>query len=109
VKTWEQVKSSIVSSLVTVYDLALKLMRFIFQFINSVVVQICILILLTPFEIGVINIYSMMTSLLTPWSRVLEKLTGFQLVKKFPAFYGTQKFITVFTSACTEAFCVNIL
>ena len=26
----------------------------------------------------------------TPWSRVLlEKLTGFQLVKKFPEFYGT--------------------
>ena len=38
--------------------------------------------------------------LLTPWSRVLlEKLTGLQLVKKFPAFYGTRKFITVFTSA----------
>ena len=30
--------------------------------------------------------------LLTPWSRVLlEKPTGFQLVKKFPAFYGTPK------------------
>ena len=28
--------------------------------------------------------------LLTPWCRVLlEKLTGLQLVKKFPAFYGT--------------------
>jgi len=27
---------------------------------------------------------------LTPWSRVcLEKLTSFQLVKKFLAFYGT--------------------
>jgi hypothetical protein len=25
--------------------------------------------------------------------------TGFQLVKKFPAFYGTRKFITAFTSA----------
>jgi hypothetical protein len=38
--------------------------------------------------------------LLTPWSRVLlEKLTGLQLVKKFPAFYGTRKFITAFTSA----------
>jgi len=38
--------------------------------------------------------------LLTAWSRVLlEKLTGFQLVKKFPAFYGTRKFITVLTSA----------
>ena len=29
---------------------------------------------------------------------VLEKLTGLQLVKKFPALYGTRKFITVFTS-----------
>ena len=28
-----------------------------------------------------------------------EKLTGFQLVKKFPAFYGTQRFITAVTSA----------
>ena len=38
---------------------------------------------------------------LTPWSRVLlEKLTGFQLVKKFPTFYGTWRFITAFTSAC---------
>jgi hypothetical protein len=40
------------------------------------------------------------TYLLTPWSRVLlEKLTGFQLVKKFPKFYGTQRFITAFASA----------
>jgi hypothetical protein len=29
----------------------------------------------------------------------LEKLTSLQLVKKFPAFYGTRKFITAFTSA----------
>jgi len=35
-----------------------------------------------------------------PWSRVLlEKLTVPQLVKKFPAFYGTRRFITAFTSA----------
>jgi hypothetical protein len=28
--------------------------------------------------------------LVTPWSRdLLEKLTSFHLVKKFPAFYGT--------------------
>jgi len=41
-----------------------------------------------------------LTYLLTPWSRsLLEKLTGFQLVKKFPAFYATQRFITTFTSA----------
>jgi hypothetical protein len=39
--------------------------------------------------------------LLTPWNRVLlENLTGSQLVKKFYSFYGTQKFITVLTSAC---------
>ena len=41
----------------------------------------------------------MLTYLLTPWCRVLlEKLTGLQLVKKYPAFYGTQRFITAFTS-----------
>ena len=40
------------------------------------------------------------TYLLTPYCRVLvENLTGFQLVKKFPAFYGTRRFITAFTSA----------
>ena len=38
--------------------------------------------------------------ILTPCSTVLpEKLTGYQLVKKFPTFYGTRKFITAFTSA----------
>ena len=37
---------------------------------------------------------------LTPWRRVLlEKLTGSQLVKKFPESYGTRRFITAFTSA----------
>jgi hypothetical protein len=42
----------------------------------------------------------LITYLLTPWSRVfLEKLTGFQLVKKFSAFYGTRRFITAFKSA----------
>jgi len=37
--------------------------------------------------------------LLTPWCRVLlEKLTGLQLVKKFPAFHGTRMFVTALTS-----------
>ena len=37
--------------------------------------------------------------LLTSWCRVLlEKLTGLQLVKKFPAFHGTRNFITALTS-----------
>jgi len=39
------------------------------------------------------------TYLLIPWCRVLlEKLTGLQLVKKFPAFHGTRRFITARTS-----------
>ena len=39
------------------------------------------------------------TYLLTPWCRVLlEKLTGLQLLKKFPAFHGTRKFITALKS-----------
>ena len=38
--------------------------------------------------------------ILNPCSRfLLEKLTGSQVVKKFPAFYGTRRFITAFTSA----------
>ena len=41
----------------------------------------------------------MFNYLLTPWCRVLlEKLTGLQLVKKFPAFHGTRRFITALTS-----------
>ena len=41
----------------------------------------------------------LLTYLLTPWCRVLlEKLTGLQLVKKFPAFHGTRWFITALTS-----------
>ena len=40
------------------------------------------------------------TAILSPWSRVLpEKLTPPQLVKKFPAFYGTRRFMTAFTTA----------
>ena len=50
-----------------------------------------------------LNIYATCTAetyyLLTPCCRVLlEKLTGVQLVKKFPVFYGTRRFITALTS-----------
>jgi len=39
------------------------------------------------------------TYLLTQWYRVLlEKLTGLQLVKKFPAFRGNRRFITALTN-----------
>ena len=49
---------------------------------------------------GTLPQYNTIKYLLTPWSRILlEKLTGFQLVKKFPAFYGTRMFITALTSA----------
>jgi len=42
----------------------------------------------------------LLTYLLTPWSTVLlEKLTGFRPVKKFPAFYGTRRSITALTSS----------
>ena len=46
------------------------------------------------------NLANSSTYLLTPWSRVLlEKLASLQLVKKFPAFYGTRRFLTALTSA----------
>jgi len=48
----------------------------------------------------IIRSRSNVTFLLTPRSRVLlEKLTGSQLVKKFPAFYGPRRFITALTTA----------
>jgi len=55
-------------------------------------------------NIMVFYVHTLLTCLLTylrtPSSRVpLEKLTGFQLVKKSFAFYGTRRFITAFTSA----------
>ena len=42
----------------------------------------------------------LLTHSLTPWRRVLlEKLTDSQLVKKFPQFCGTRRFINAFTRA----------
>jgi len=47
-----------------------------------------------------LRLTKLLTFLLAPWSSVLlGKLTGYQLVKKFPAFYGTRRFITVLPSA----------
>jgi hypothetical protein len=42
---------------------------------------------------------SVLYSSLTPWSRNLEKLTGFQIVEKISAFYGNRWFISASTSA----------
>jgi hypothetical protein len=40
------------------------------------------------------SVHYLLTYLLTPWSKVLlEKLTGVQLVRKFPTFYGTPRII----------------
>ena len=45
--------------------------------------------------------YLLLTYLLTPWSRVLlEKLTGSAASQEIPCIFGTQRFITVLTSAC---------
>ena len=45
------------------------------------------------------KIFLILIYFLTPWCRVLlEKLTGLQLVRKFPAFHGTRRFITALTS-----------
>jgi len=46
------------------------------------------------------SLKSRLLNLLSPWSTVLlKKLTGLQLVKKCPAFYGTRRFITALASA----------
>jgi len=48
----------------------------------------------------IVPFYYLLTYLPTPWSRVLpEKLTGSEIVKKFPTFYGTRRFIVVFVRA----------
>ena len=49
--------------------------------------------------LGLTQPLTTMTYLLTPWCRVLlEQLTVLQLIKKFPAFHGTLRFITALTS-----------
>ena len=49
------------------------------------------------FRYRCIQIY-IYTHLLTPWCRVLlEKLTGLQLLQKFPTFHATRRFITPLT------------
>ena len=58
-----------------------------------------IFVLYICFTVRTLPYTYLLTYLLTPWCRVLlEKLTGLQLVKKFPAFHGTRRFITALTS-----------
>jgi hypothetical protein len=57
----------------------------------------CFFLYKTP----VVIIMSILNYLLVPYNRVLpEKLTVSQLVKNYPEFRGTRKFITAFTRAC---------
>ena len=52
-----------------------------------------------PKDLYAVRVFTLLTYLLTPWCRVLlEQLTGLQLVKKFPAFQETRRFITALTS-----------
>jgi len=59
--------------------------------------QITALIDVPDLKRNLVSVVSL-TYLLTPWSRVLEKLTGSQVVKKLFALHGTRRFITAFTS-----------
>ena len=50
-------------------------------------------------DVSTLEFSHVVTYLLTPWCRVpLQKLTGLNLVKTFPAFHGPRRFITAFTS-----------
>ena len=63
----------------------------------------CPCILILPSTSALMPLVSILTYILTyllnPWTRVLEKLNCPQLVNKFPAFYGIRMFITAFTIA----------
>ena len=71
----------------------------LFLFIFRILLIFQILLLFTRLLFLSIAFSVPLTYLLTPWCRVLlEKLTGLQLFKKFPAFHGTRMFITALTS-----------
>jgi hypothetical protein len=56
-------------------------------------------VVLKAFRLTAIYYYAILTFYITPWSRVLLPSSYTQLDKKFPTFYGTQRFITMFTRA----------
>ena len=64
--------------------------------LTSLLLLLLLLLLLAPPP--PLLLLPLLTYVLTPRTAVLEKLTGSQLVKEFPAFYGTRRFITAFTS-----------
>ena len=57
-------------------------------------------VLVPAYLLGCNLLFTFLTYLLTPWSRIIfEKLSSSQLVKKFPTFCGIRRFFTAFTSA----------
>ena len=71
-----------------------------FPSLSSVIYQILRLDRRSPLILNEYYVmHTLLTYLLTPWFRVLpEQLTGLQLVKKFPVFHTTRRFITALTS-----------
>ena len=61
-------------------------------------------------SIGTMILSFFLSFFLSPWSKVLlQKLTGSQLVKKFPAFYETRQFITAFSARSYRPYCRPLL
>ena len=78
-------------SFISAQEVALSVIVLVTRCINHVYVC-CLLICLLTCLLTYLLTYWFITYLITPCSTVLlEKLTGFQLVKKFPALYGTSK------------------
>jgi hypothetical protein len=63
---------------------------------GPLVITLCFIL---TFADGIKNLHVWtLPVIITPWSRVLsEKLKHHKLLKKFPAFYGTRRFITIIT------------
>ena len=81
----------------------LRFPKIYYIFFYGDILSFCVLeLFLYPHEMWLAKDFvsvSLCLYLLSPWCRVLlEKLTGLQLVKKFPAFHGTRRFITALTS-----------
>ena len=83
---------------VHLWIVTLRLKRVTWPVIKNVMMMMMIMTRIMTLILGLIK--GFLTYLHTPWSSVLlEKLTGSQSVKKFPAFYGTRRFITAYTRA----------
>jgi hypothetical protein len=74
------------------------LLTYVFTYVRTYLLNV--LTYVRTYVCTYLSTYLLIYYLLTSWSTVLlENLTCSQLVKKFPAFYGTRRFITAFTNA----------